>query len=200
VRASDAWSGAAAVELARSFGEERAQSIQFRFDAEDVLVQRALEQPLLGWGGFGRALRRDDAYDSSSPHVVVDGLWILIFGMYGAIGLAALLGAFLVPIVAACRRVPPRTWRHPRVLPVGLGCVIGGLFLADCLMNALVNPIYFVVLGGLAGVAMSSRRELARELGTVRTERPRARWRAARAHSSVGDSADFLASGAMERH
>jgi hypothetical protein len=202
VRASDLWSGAQAVELARAFGDERAHSIQFRFDAEDVLVRRALEQPVLGWGGFGRALLRGDGYGSSASHVVVDGLWILIFGMYGAVGLAALLGAFLVPMVAACRRLPPRTWSHPRVLPVGLSCVVGGLFLADCLMNALVNPIYFVVLGGLASVAMASRTSLARELGTVKSSREgaRAKVRATRAHRSVGEHADYLASGALERH
>lgn len=202
VRASDVWSGAQAVELARAFGEERAQSIQFRFDAEDVLVRRALEQPVFGWGGFGRSLLRDGASDSSSPHVVVDGLWILIFGMYGAVGLAALLGAFLVPMVAACRRLPPRTWRDPRVQPVGLCCVVGGLFLADCLMNALVNPIYFLVLGGLASVATASRKSLALELGATGEARgaARAKYRAPRAHRSIGDSADFLASGALERH
>jgi hypothetical protein len=200
VRASDVWSGAQAVEMARSFGEERAQSIQFRFDAEDMLVRRALEQPVFGWGGFGRSMIRDDAPDPSSQHIVVDGLWILVFGMYGAVGLAALVGVFLLPIVALWRRLPPRTWSHPSVLPVGLGCLVAGLFLADCLMNALVNPIYFMILGGVASVAMSSRKALALQLtGRTATRVPTRKRRVARAHRSIAEAADFLTAGALER-
>jgi hypothetical protein len=200
VRASDVWSGAQAVEMARSFGEERAQSIQFRFDAEDMLVRRALQQPVFGWGGFGRSTLREDAPDPSSRHIVVDGFWILIFGMYGAVGLTAIVGVFLVPIVALWRRLPPRTWSHPSVLPVGLGCLVGGLFLTDCLMNALVNPIYFMILGGVASVAMTSRKALALQLaGRTPARVPARRRRAARAHRSVGETADFLTPGLTER-
>ena len=82
VRISDIWSGQSAVELARSLlNDERAQSLEFRLDNEDLLIAKALQRPIFGWGGWGRNF----VYDESEHRrvTVVDGMWIIALGSYG---------------------------------------------------------------------------------------------------------------------
>ena len=40
--------------MSNIFGEDRVQSLEFRLDNEEILVEKALERPILGWGGWGR--------------------------------------------------------------------------------------------------------------------------------------------------
>lgn len=162
IRGTGVWDAQEAIEFAHTFGAERAESVEFRIDNENLLSARALEQPLLGWGGFGRSMIRENPEDPSQNLIVVDGLWILVLGMYGLVGLAAYMGTFLVPLVAFARAHPPRTWHRRELAPAAALCVVAGLFWIDCLMNALVNPIYFLALGSLAGLAIAPVRRRAR--------------------------------------
>ena len=74
VRTVGLWDGHSAVALTKSIvGEDRAGSLEFRLDNEDMLIARAMQRPLFGWGGWGRARVHDeDGKDIS----VTDGLWI----------------------------------------------------------------------------------------------------------------------------
>jgi hypothetical protein len=59
---------------AEMMGPERAQSMQFRFDNEDILLIKGSEKMWFGWGGFAR----DRVYDDyqGKDMVVQDGYWI----------------------------------------------------------------------------------------------------------------------------
>ena len=58
---------------------------------------------------------------------------------------------------SCCRRrfvwlYPPRRWSEPAVAPAAAIAVLLALFMIDCLMNAMVNPVYLLGVGGLTGL------------------------------------------------
>ncbi len=151
VRAAGFWSGGALVDAAAAvIGEDRARSLGFRFENESVLAQKARERPLLGWGGWGRHM----VYDfEGNPLTVSDSLWIIAFGMYGSVGLAAVTGCLLAPVAVFLKRCRPRGRPgDERTLPAeALACVLL-LYTVDHLVNAMVNPVFMLIAGGLAGI------------------------------------------------
>jgi hypothetical protein len=129
---------------------ERAGSLVFRLDNEAKLSEKARQQPLFGWGGWGRSR----IYDENGKDIsVTDSLWIIVFGNFGAFGLVAWMGALLSPVIAfVLLRYPPNTWLYPQVLPTAVLAIGLVLYVMDCLVNAMVNPIYTLIAGGIAGL------------------------------------------------
>jgi hypothetical protein len=129
---------------------DRASSLIFRLDNEAKLSAKARQQPIFGWGGWGRSRIYDELGKDIS---VTDSLWIITFGNFGAFGLVVWMGAMLLPVlVFVLWHYPPHTWFHPQVLPaavLGIGLV---LYVVDCLVNSMVNPIYTLIAGGIAGL------------------------------------------------
>ena len=64
--------------------EDRAESLNYRIYAETLLLERARERPVLGWGAWGRSRVKDD---DGRDRVAVDGLWIIFLGTNGLVGL-----------------------------------------------------------------------------------------------------------------
>jgi hypothetical protein len=63
------------------------------------------------------------------------------------------MGALLLPVLAfALLRYPPNTWGHPQVLPAAVLAIGLVLYVMDCLVNSMVNPIYTLIAGGIAGL------------------------------------------------
>ncbi|NWG72705.1 MAG: O-antigen ligase domain-containing protein, partial [Parvularculaceae bacterium] len=81
------------IELARQVGEDRAASFQSRMEQEAILVERGLQRPWLGWGGWGR-YRAIDEFTGEDVSVT-DGMWVLTFGRYGLLGVAGFALALL---------------------------------------------------------------------------------------------------------
>lgn len=131
-------------------GEERAQSLETRLLNEEQLGERARERLLFGWGGWGRnrVINRETGRDQS----ITDSLWIITFGTTGLVGLISLTSVFLLPVVWFSQfRFPAQFWFHPKVAPIAVLAVVLSLYFLDCLFNAMVNPIFTVVAGGLSG-------------------------------------------------
>jgi O-antigen ligase len=150
LRTSSLWSGEEAVGwLGANFDEGRAQSLDFRLENENQLVDKALENPVFGWGGWGRSRIRDA---EGKEATVADGLWIIALGERGFVGLVALGLTLLLPAARFARAFPPRRWSEPAVAPAAAAAVVLMLFAIDCLMNAMVNPVYLLAAGGLAGL------------------------------------------------
>ena len=78
---------------------------------ENMLSEKAWEQPWFGWGGSGRS----QVYDINDGHrkSIVDGLWIEILGEHGFVGLFALLTMVLGSAFMLWRRVPTAFWSDP---------------------------------------------------------------------------------------
>lgn len=136
------------------FGEERASSLKFRFDMEEILGDKARQRFLFGWGDSGgNRVYNDYGQDIS----VTDSLWIITFGTNGAVGLASLFSALLLPVIVFCLfRYPARTWSNPKVAPAAVLGVALTMYVFDCVLNAMTNPIFAVIAGGISGLVLKA--------------------------------------------
>ena len=144
------------IELARAIDPDRAGSMQFRVESEQMLAEHALQQPVFGWGGWGRNRVHNEQGEDIS---VTDGLWIIILGVNGLFGLTAWYLAMTGPIWLLVLRYPARVLASAEAAPAMALSVIILMFVMDCLPNAMITVIQPLAIGGLAGllVAQGSR-------------------------------------------
>lgn len=140
--------------ITEKFNAERAESLQFRFDNEELLVEKAKQQMLFGWGGWGRNRVYDYNWEGELEDIsVTDSLWIIAYGVNGAVGLASLTGSLLLPVLCFSLRYPARLWFKPLVAPSAVLAVCTTLFLLDSVLNNMFNPVFPLICGGLSGLA-----------------------------------------------
>jgi hypothetical protein len=138
--------------VAQVVGKERADSLSFRLENEEVLSQRARKAMVFGWGGWGRSrIIDEDGVDRS----VTDSLWIIVFGQSGLWGLTSLMATLLLPIVGFCARFRPATWSLPQVAPAAGLTVALLMYTLDCILNSMINPIFILLGGGLSGLMLA---------------------------------------------
>jgi tetratricopeptide (TPR) repeat protein len=155
LRATGLWSGALAVSIAYQFlGLERSVSLAYRFMCENLLVEKALQAPVFGWGGWGRS-RVEGTYEGVS--IVTDGLWIIILGQNGLVGLAAMIGSLVLPLYRFIRFYPTQTWWDPLVTPAAALGIGLQLYLLDNLLNASISPVPILISGALAALQPGQR-------------------------------------------
>ncbi len=156
VRTVVGWDAAVLVDAAHAVaGPERAASLQTRIDNEDLLKAKAMQQPLFGWGRWGR----NRVYDEfGNDTTTTDGLWVIILGQAGVVGLVAFTGVFIAPALTV-RKTARGRWREASVAaPVVLG-LLCTLYLMDNLLNAMVNPVFTLIAGGLCGLRLAKPRQ-----------------------------------------
>ena len=136
---------------AEVLNQDRADSLRFRLRNEDLLMQRALERPVTGWGrGDDARVRDEDGRDIS----VIDGLWLISLGTTGLLGLIT-LGVFLAShVLVLGPAVPRRAWGHPAFAPAVAMSVSLGLWAIDNLLNAMVSPIFPLMAGAVSTFAL----------------------------------------------
>lgn len=136
------------------FGEERAGSLKFRFDNEEILAEKARQRVVFGWGDSGaNRVYNDYGQDIS----ITDSLWIIVFGVNGAVGLVSLFSALLLPVVVFCLfKYPARTWANPKVAPAAALGVALTMYVFDCVLNAMTNPIFALIAGGISGLVLKA--------------------------------------------
>jgi len=159
------WSGDQLLALAQLSGsEERVESLLTRLRSEYYLMERAKLQPLLGWGGWDRSLVGNENHivktrEGLLVKVIPDSFWIIIFGMYGLVGLASITIVLLIPLLLLIRRFPASSWATPEIAPVAVLTITLGLYMLDNLMNDMVNPLFILAAGGVTGALRGSRKE-----------------------------------------
>jgi len=147
VRVPDLWDYTGFISFLRTnFDPTRAQSLEFRFQNEDILIDKAIQKPTFGWGGWGRAR----VYSESGKDIsITDGLWIIIMGTTGAFGLGSFLASFLLPGFLFVWRYKPREWATPVAAAQATAVCAIAIYMIDCMLNAFPNAVYTVALGGL---------------------------------------------------
>jgi tetratricopeptide (TPR) repeat protein len=166
VRATNLWSGQQAVAVAEMVaGADRAESLEYRFSCENLLAARALEQPIFGWGGWARSNVYFFENTSYRKMVPTDGLWIIILGTSGFVGLVLFYVVMILPAVRFVWRCPPRHWGDPQLATCTLVSVFMALYMVDCLLNAFPNMIYVTLAGGLMSIEPNRLRATARRQG-----------------------------------
>lgn len=144
-----------AVSIVSKISQNRADSLEFRFDNERLLLTKAMQRPMLGWGGWGR----NRVYDEDGNDLTVtDGYWIITLGQTGLIGLAGMYMTLLGPVFVLI-------WRYDaKVLSSAEGAAATGLAVAivmysiDSLPNAMLNPMFPMAAGGLAALMVTLKR------------------------------------------
>jgi hypothetical protein len=144
-RASGMWTGQELADLTTRVLDAKTLSVTFRLESEQRLAERARQQPLWGWGRWGRS----NTPDAEGNPSITDSLWIIAFGQQGSVGLVALFAFLLLPMVLLLRRVPIASWSHPEFAPAAASAVILVLYALDNLANAMPNPVYMLAAGGL---------------------------------------------------
>ncbi len=128
-----------------SISVDRADSLMFRFDNEDQLLAHANEQPLAGWGGYGRARLHDPKTGLNIS--TTDGMWVLLMGETGWLGYVATFGLLCAPIFLLLWR---RRSLQPDFATAGL-CLILAANLIDMILNATMTPVTWMIAGALCG-------------------------------------------------
>jgi hypothetical protein len=140
-------------EEARETAEDRGQSLEFRFENEDLLLAHVMKRPFFGWGGHGR----NATYEAKTGQklTVTDGSWIIELGTRGFVGAFVWWMWLAAPILAARRRLFRD--RGPPEVAVLSGCVLLlGTTWVDLLPNAGPMVYLWVLAGAVVGILRSA--------------------------------------------
>ena len=135
----------------RIFDADRTSSLAIRLVQEDLFIEKTLERPLLGGGIIGRVWPRDPETGETTVGMI-DSLWLVIFSTRGIIGIFFMATMMLIGpwLVLRPHKKEPFNNTFSRMGPILLSLIVI-LFLIDCLVNGMLNPIYILVSGALLG-------------------------------------------------
>ncbi|WP_313352585.1 hypothetical protein [Paracoccus sp. (in: a-proteobacteria)] len=140
------------VDLAMSASPERGRSLEFRLMNEERLLERAMEKPLLGWGGSGRSLIVDP-YDGGLM-AIPDGLWVIYLGSRGLIGYLSVFLLLAAPVYLMYRAVSKHrsgtTSEYQLLVAMAVAVTMN---IIDLIPNATLTPITWLIAGSLLGNA-----------------------------------------------
>lgn len=133
-----------ALSLAGQYDTGREASLRFRLMNEDILLDKANERPIFGWGTWGRNRVFDDQGRDLS---VTDGYWIVLIGSQGWTGYLAQFGLLLMPLIYLGLR-----WKHLALTPATAGLSLAlTANMIDLIPNATLTPVTWLMAGALAG-------------------------------------------------
>jgi hypothetical protein len=122
----------------------RAQSLQYRLNNEDILLEKANQRPFFGWGGWGRSR----VYDESGRDIsTTDGRWIIAIGSEGWLGYLARFGLLTLPIILLTLR---KRKYEVTLATSALSLLLAGN-LVDLIPNATSTPLTWLMAGALLG-------------------------------------------------
>lgn len=143
LRAADLVPTDRVVAIAESIDPARAKSFEFRLRNEDILLEKARERAVFGWGGYSRNRVFDEAGRDLS---ITDGEWIIHLGMGGWVRYIGFFGLLCWPLIALFIS------KRDRIDPY---CAALALILAakllDLIPNSAVHPYIWLMAGALIG-------------------------------------------------
>lgn len=150
---------------AEAIDPDRRQSLEYRFDNETLLLERAREKWLFGWGGWGRNLVRD--IETSEILTIPDGRWILTFGAFGWFGYVSEMGLLAMPLVLLFWYSRKKAGQQPSPYAAALALILG-ITMVDMLLNDTLVPFVWLVAGAALGNAEKLHFDSARNDGRAR--------------------------------
>jgi len=134
--------------IAAEFSEDRAQSLKFRLDNEEILLTHVRNKALFGWGSWGRNRVYD--MESGKDLSVTDGRWIIVMGEYGWVGFLAEFCLLALPVIRSTKVIRYVKDRRERVV-FGAITLLLAISIVDLLPNASVSPWTWLLAGALLG-------------------------------------------------
>ena len=149
---SGVWRAEGISEQIAAVSARRAESFQFRIDNDVRLIDKAMQRPWFGWGGWGR----NRIYDEEGKDIsITDSAFGIYLGVYGLLGLIAVTALYSIPYLVFILRYSPRSiLSHPVVLATPFAIALA-LHLNDNLFNSFPNVMYAMFAGGITTVTMS---------------------------------------------
>ncbi|MAE59839.1 MAG: hypothetical protein CMJ49_00625 [Planctomycetaceae bacterium] len=149
------WDGMVVVDwIAENINEDRAKSLQGRFEKEVQFVNRAKEKPVWGWGSGDRMRPYRQEAHAQTRRLGVDGMWYIAMGKYGMVGLISFTLVIVLPAMLWIRRCRPGKWMTGPAAGASVLAMILGLYMIDNLLNAMINPIYMIGAGALTSACL----------------------------------------------
>lgn len=147
------WEPEAVVNAATAlFGSERSGSLAIRLRSETLLLGEVRPSLWLGAGRFEWSGIRID-----EERLIPDGLWMIVLGQRGLAGVVSTFGLLLVPVAAFLGRFRQIAGRDRTAVSAGLVlALLVSLHAVDSLLNAMLNPIFVAMAGGLVSLATAS--------------------------------------------
>lgn len=129
------------VETLQPYAPDRSESLAYRLRNEDVLMARANQKPVAGWGLWGRNMEYDP--DTGRIKTVVDGSWVIVIGTRGWLGYLSYFGLLCLPLIFMGLRA-----RKLELDPVDMGLLmILCANLIDLIPNSSNGPLMWLVCG-----------------------------------------------------
>jgi hypothetical protein len=172
LRAYDLFPTKALINIARSISEDRAGSLEFRFNNEDLALHRAFERPVFGWGGFDRIFVFDA--ENGDELSTFDGAWLITYCASGVMGFIARFGLLTWPVWLAFRRIRRIPVKSDQVLIAAMG-VATAMVSVDLLPNGMFTYFPHLFAGVLLGAVRQLTRRDAGAPARSSSQRPRAR-------------------------
>jgi len=132
---------------------QRAESLRFRLNNEDRLLERASQRFTFGWGRYGRSrVYAEWGQDMSTT----DGRWIITLGTFGVFGFIAEFGLLSIGVFRAATSLRFVQSNSER-LCLGALSLIVAINIFDLLPNSGLMPWTWLLSGALLGRAEALR-------------------------------------------
>ena len=138
---------------------DRFFSYQTRVINEEMLLAKANEKPIFGWGTWGR----NRIYDAETGKdiSVTDGGWVIIYGVWGWFGYLALFTLFAAVTLQAFRAVDSKLTPE-NVSLAGLTLLLT-VYVVDQIPNAYPLSLTFLIAGAVGTAARDRLRQRGRQ-------------------------------------
>ena len=148
IKSADLIPEQAILDQAAKISEDRAGSLKYRFENENVLLERALEKPLFGWGSWGRNQILNPR--TGVIETVSDGYWVIALGVFGWAGWIGVFGLLLSPVFLSWRKLRGPVLENASPYVTGMALLLA-LNVFDLVPNATLTPITWLIVGALLG-------------------------------------------------
>jgi hypothetical protein len=138
------------IDAGRLVSEERGGSMGFRFENEELLLNRMSERPIFGWGRYGRG-RVYDA-ESGKDISITDGRWIVTMCSSGIFGFIAEFGLLAIGVFRAAVALKFVHSASERLYLAALALIVA-VNIVDLLPNSTLTPWTMLLSGALLGRA-----------------------------------------------
>lgn len=144
LRATDSIPVDRMVSYAAQIQVERAQSLEYRFDNEKMLLDRAAQKPIAGWGYWNRNRVFDE--ETGQDLTVPDGYWIIIIGVEGWVGYICVFGLLTYPLFRLWGQRKRTAAMGDAKIVYGIALMLG-INLINLIPNAGINYLTWAIAG-----------------------------------------------------
>jgi hypothetical protein len=133
-----------------SLSADRGESLGFRFDMEQSLLDFTAQRPWWGWGGWGRNFLYDP--HTGKELTIVDGAVIIAVSSHGVFGFLTYFLPYGYSVIRAARLIRKIKSRADRIMmsAFAINCAV---ILFDLIINSAFFPLFMLFFGALYGLS-----------------------------------------------